>query len=44
MKVLGDDLTPEQLDDMYGAQPSVVGIKGESLAAQDGLRPATGDR
>ncbi len=35
MNVLVDDLTPEQLDEMYSRELSVVGIKGESLAARD---------
>jgi len=44
--VVDDDLTPEQLEAIYGAQASEVGLKGESLAAQDrrlGRRPVTDD-
>lgn len=46
MNVLIDDLTPEQLDEIYGSQPLEVGVKGESLTAQDrrfGRQPVTND-
>src|SRR5689334_22659587 len=33
--IADDDLTAAQLDELYGAQPSEVGVKGENLQAQD---------